>query len=54
MERLYTGKEHIAAVFRRERTDRVPVRVFHGLRPGLRWFYRMRQRRVRDAWGELK
>jgi uroporphyrinogen decarboxylase len=35
MERLYTGKERIAAVFGRERTDRVPVRVFHGLRPGL-------------------
>jgi uroporphyrinogen decarboxylase len=35
MKRSYTGKEHIAAIFRRERTDRVPVRVFHGLRPGL-------------------
>jgi uroporphyrinogen decarboxylase len=31
----YTGKEYIAAVFRGERSDRVPVRVFHGLRPGL-------------------
>ena len=35
MERSYTGKEHIAAVFKGERTDRLPVRVFHGLRPGL-------------------
>jgi len=35
MERPYTGKEYIAAVFRRERTDRVPVRAFHGLRAGL-------------------
>jgi uroporphyrinogen decarboxylase len=31
----YTGKDHIAAAFKREYTDRVPSRVIQGLAPGL-------------------
>lgn len=31
MQRKYTGRDHIEASFRREFTDRVPVRVWYGL-----------------------
>jgi len=36
MERQYTGKDHIAAVFGKGRTNRIPVRAMQGFRPILR------------------